>query len=95
MAQRTAGGLPAELDKSMVRAGIEKVKPRVVACGEKSADKGVVKVAVSVQPDGSVSAASIVASPSPTLGDCVVAALKKAEFAKSAGGGSFTYPFSF
>ncbi len=95
MAQRTAGGLPAELDKSMVRAGIEKVKPRVVACGEKSTDKGMVKVAVNVRPDGSVSAANIVASPSASLGDCVAAAMKKAEFAKSVGGGTFTYPFSF
>jgi outer membrane biosynthesis protein TonB len=95
IAQRTAGGLPAELDKSMVRAGIEKVKARVVACGEKASDKGMVKVAVSVRPDGSVSEASIVAAPSPALGDCVIAAMKKAAFGKSVGGGSFTYPFSF
>jgi len=92
---RTADGLPAELDKSMVRAGIEKVKPRVVACGESSAEKGTVKISVTVRPDGSVSDTSIVASPTPALGECVTAAMRKAEFGKSVGGGSFTYPFVF
>ncbi len=92
---RTAGGLPAELDKSMVRAGIEKVKPRVVACGEKSSEKGTVKISIAVRPDGTVKDASVVASPAPALGDCVAAAMKKAEFGKSVGGGSFTYPFVF
>jgi outer membrane biosynthesis protein TonB len=92
---RTAGGLPAELDKSMVRAGIEKVKPRVVACGEKSTKKGTVKIAVTVRPDGTVKDAGVVASPTPALGDCVSATMKKAEFGKSVGGGSFTYPFVF
>jgi TonB family protein len=92
---RTAGGIPAELDKAMVRAGIEKVKPRVVACGERASDKGTVKVSVSVRPDGTVSNLSLVASPNPELGDCVVAAMKKAEFGKSVAGGSFVYPFVF
>lgn len=92
---RTADGLPAELDKSMVRAGIEKVKPRVVACGESSTEKGTVKISVTVRPDGSVSATSIVTSPSPALGECVSTAMKKAEFGKSGSGGSFTYPFVF
>jgi outer membrane biosynthesis protein TonB len=48
-----------------------------------------------VRPDGSVSDTSIVASPAPALGECVTAAMKKAEFGKSVGGGSFTYPFVF
>jgi len=92
---RGPGGIPAELDKSMVRAGIEKVKPRVVACGEKATDKGTVKVSVSVRPDGSVSDTSVVSSPNPDLGECVVAVMKKAEFGKSVAGGSFVYPFVF
>jgi hypothetical protein len=37
----------------------------------------------------------VVASPTPALGDCVSATMKKAEFGKSVGGGSFTYPFVF
>ncbi len=92
---RAAGGLPTELDKAAVRAAIEKVKPAVVACGEKSPDTGTVKIAMKVKPDGSVSDASIAAAPNDTLGSCVAAALEKAQFAKTVNGGSFTYPFVF
>jgi outer membrane biosynthesis protein TonB len=90
-----AGGVPTELDKVMVRAGIEKVKPRVVACGERSADKGTVRIRVAVKPDGDVSEASVVETPSQALGDCVASALRKAQFGKSINGGTFTYPFVF
>ncbi len=92
---RTVGGIPSELDKAAVRSGMEKIKPRVVACGETSTDKGIVKVAVVVKPDGSVTSASVVVAPNPALGDCVAAAIRKAAFAKSVSGGSFTYPFAF
>jgi len=92
---RTAGGLPTELDKAAVRSGIATVKPAVVACGEKSGEKGTVKIAMTVKPDGSVSEASVASSPSDALGSCVSTALKKAQFAKTVNGGTFTYPFEF
>jgi TonB family protein len=92
---RTAGGLPTELDKAAVRSAIEKVKPAVVACGEKSSDKGTVRIAMKVKPDGSVTDASVAAAPNDALGSCVAAALKKAQFAKTVNGGEFTYPFAF
>jgi hypothetical protein len=92
---RTVGGIPAELDKAAVRTGMEKIKPRVVACGEASADKGTVKIAVVVKPDGSVSQASVVVAPNEKLGECVASAIHKAQFAKTVGGGNFTYPFVF
>jgi hypothetical protein len=95
IAPRTASGVPEELDKSMVRAGIEKVKPRVVTCGEHAATKGTVKIAVKVAPEGNVTAASVVTSPDPALGECVAGAIKNAVFGKSVNGGSFTYPFVF
>lgn len=89
------GDLPESLDKSMVRAGVERVKPRVVACGEKSAVKGTVKIALSVSPDGAVTSASIADSPDGALGECVLAAMKNAKFGKTVNGASFTYPFAF
>jgi TonB family protein len=92
---RTAGGVPTELDKAAVRSAIEKVKPAVVACGEKNSEKGTVKIAMTVKPDGSVSDASVAASPDDALGSCVASALRKAQFAKTVNGGSFTYPFVF
>jgi molybdopterin adenylyltransferase len=88
-------GIADSLDKVMVREGIDGVKPRVIACGEQNAAKGIVKLAVSVGSDGSVKSVSVVDAPLPALGECVAAAVKLAQFAKTAKGGSFNYPFAF
>jgi TonB family protein len=87
--------VPTELDKAAVRAGMATVKPAVVACGEKSGDKGTVKIAMKVKPDGMVEDASVASAPNDALGSCVATALRKAQFAKTVNGGSFTYPFAF
>ena len=92
---KPTSGIPDDLDKTLVRAGVEKVKPVVIACGEKHAAKGTVKIALDVDPDGHVKDASVSESPDPALGDCVAGALRKAKFAKTVNGGSFTYPFAF
>jgi molybdopterin biosynthesis enzyme MoaB len=89
------GTVPDSLDKAMVKAGIEKVKPKVVACGEKIAAKGIVKLAITVAPEGNISDISVADAPDAALGDCVLAAVKRATFAKSVNGASFTYPFAF
>jgi TonB family protein len=89
------GSVPDALDKAMVHAGIEKVKPKVVACGEKIAVKGTVKLAITVAPAGTISDISVSDSPDAALGDCVLAAVKRATFGKSVNGASFTYPFAF
>jgi outer membrane biosynthesis protein TonB len=89
------GEVPDALDKAMVKAGIEKVKPKVVACGEKIAAKGTVKLAITVAPEGGISAISVSEAPDAALGDCVLAAVKRATFGKSVNGASFTYPFAF
>lgn len=89
------GGIPEELDRAMVRTGVEKIKPAVVQCGEKAGVKGTVKIAVSVAPEGNVTSADVSESPDAALGTCVASALKKAQFGKSVNGGSFTYPFVF
>lgn len=89
------GDVPESLDKTMVRAGVERVKPRVVACGEKSGAKGTVKIAMQVSPDGAVTGASVADAPEAALGECVLAAMKSAKFGKTVNGASFTYPFAF
>ncbi len=89
------GDVPESLDKTMVRAGVERVKPRVVACGEKSSAKGTVRIALAVSPDGDITSASVADSPDVPLGECVLAAMKNAKFGKTVNGASFTYPFAF
>jgi TonB family protein len=89
------GTVPDALDKAMVKAGMEKVKPKVVSCGEKIAVKGTVKLAITVAPAGTISDISVESSPDAALGACVMAAVKRATFGKSVNGASFTYPFAF
>lgn len=87
--------LPDSLDRSMISTGIAAVKARVSSCGDKSSAKGKVKVHVKVGGDGRVGDVSVETSPDPALGSCVAAAVKKASFAKTQTGGSFSYPFVF
>jgi len=89
------GDLPDALDRAMISSGIAAVKARVTACGERSQAKGKVKVHVKVGGEGRVSNVSVESTPDPTLGACVSAAVQKASFAKTANGGSFSYPFVF
>ena len=90
-----AGGVPETLDKTMVRTGVNGVKPKVQKCGEKIAVKGTVRVAMTVSPEGAVTDASVADAPDPALGECVVAAMRLAKFGKSVSGAQFTYPFVF
>nr|MBA3454826.1 energy transducer TonB [Deltaproteobacteria bacterium] len=89
------GDLPDGLDRTMISDGVNKVKARVMACGDKSSAKGQVKVSVKVEASGSVSSVAVKTTPDAGLGSCVAAAMQKAKFAKTANGGSFGYPFVF
>jgi hypothetical protein len=87
---------PYALDKPMITAGIGKAKAAVIRCGEQhAAAKGIVKIAMVVGADGHVGTATVAASPDPALGECVASAVRKATFAATETGGSFTYPFKF
>ena len=92
---RRVGGLPSSLDRAMVRAGIDTIKPRVVGCGEKSGVTGTVKIGVTVTPEGAVSGTEVKDTPDAALGTCVATALRTAKFGASVNGGTFTYPFVF
>ena len=84
-----------DLDRSMVKTGIEHVKPRIIQCGEQVAVKGIVKLSVKVGSDGRVIEASVASAPDPKLGTCVASAMRNAIFAQTKNGGTFTYPFAF
>jgi len=90
------GDLPTELDRGMITAGMGKAKAAVIRCGEQSPSaKGVVRLAMTINPDGSVAEAGVTEAPEPALGECVSSAVKKVSFAKTEQGGSFAYPFKF
>ncbi|HEY4240808.1 MAG TPA: GYF domain-containing protein [Kofleriaceae bacterium] len=87
--------LPDGLDRQMISDSVAKVKGRVMACGDKSSAKGQVKVSVKVDAGGHVSSVTVKNTPDPALGNCVSAAMSRATFPKTQGGGSFGYPFMF
>ncbi len=84
-----------ELDKAMIRAGVDKMRPVIIRCGETSPAKGTVKVAVEVSPGGRVESANVSQTPDAELGACVARAIKRATFARTTNGGTFSYPFVF
>ena len=86
---------PLELDKTLIRVGVERLRAQVIRCGEQSAVKGTVSLAVVVKPDGGISSVSVSATPDAALGECAAGVMRKAMFAKTQNGGSFTYPFVF
>lgn len=92
---RPTAELPEQLDRSMVRAGIEKIKPRVIACGERTSVKGTVTLSITVAADGKVREVAVQVTPDVSLGECVAAAIRKAEFVTTAHSTTFTYPFAF
>jgi hypothetical protein len=87
--------LPAAIDRSMITDAIAGVKWRVRACGDTSAARGKVKVHVKVDRAGRIAGVSVVEAPDPELGTCVADAVRKATFAKTRSGGTFSYPFVF
>ena len=82
------------LDRAAISAGMANVKAQVTACAKPKV-KGTVKLNVTVAPAGTVASARVAASPDEALGKCVADAVGKATFAKTAKGGSFSYPFVF
>ncbi len=88
-------GGPVELDKTLIRVGVERFRAQVIRCGEQSAAKGTVSLSVVVKPDGGVSSVSVASTPDAALGECAAGVMRKATFAKTQNGGSFTYPFVF
>ena len=86
---------PDSLAKSQIRTGMERVRAAVIECGAKANVSGTVKVSVVVDGEGVVQGVDVQATPDAALGTCVAGAVRKARFAKTANGGSFTYPFVF
>jgi TonB family protein len=89
------GAVPDTLDRSAISTGVAAVKGQVQACGQQSSAKGRVKVHVRVAANGLVTGVEIEATPDAALGACVQAAMRKARFAPTEQGGSFSYPFVF
>ena len=87
--------MPYELERSGIPAVMSKVKAAVIRCGEQHPTSGIVKLSIDVGGDGKVKDITVSETPDPVLGECVATAARKATFAQSQEGGSFTYPFKF
>ena len=85
--------VPESLQRVQIAAGIARVKQNVLDC--KSSATGIVKLVVTVGPDGTVTAVQTRETPDAALGECAAKAVQQATFAKTRLGGRFTYPFVF
>ncbi|HTR49756.1 MAG TPA: molybdopterin-binding protein [Kofleriaceae bacterium] len=91
----SSDGPPEAIDRGMVLTALAEVKPLVSQCGDRAGVKGTVKIHVEVAPDGAVSDVTVREAPDEALGTCIAAAARKAHFAQTRVGGSFTYPYVF
>ena len=86
---------PKTIDRTMIVAAVNAVKPEADACGTKGLGTGIVKITVRVMPSGNTESVTIKEAKNKPLGACVLAAFKKISFPATQEGGSFAYPFVF
>jgi hypothetical protein len=94
-AKVSSSGLPDALDRASISSGVASVKAKVLACGDRSTAKGMVKVRVRVNGDGHVASVIVETTPDPALGHCVAHELQQATFERTQQGAVFGYPFVF
>ena len=87
--------LPAELSQAEISKGVAGIKSGIDACAARSQHQGTVTVSVKVTGSGAVDEVKVKSSPDGALAACVVNAVKKATFARTLKGGTFSYPFKF
>ena len=88
-------GLPDAIDRAMISDGVHKLLPKILACGDKTAAHGQVKVQVKIKPSGEVARVTVSTTPEQALGRCVAAAVEHVKLPATQRGGSFGYPFIF
>jgi hypothetical protein len=89
-----ADSSPQALDRKMITDGVNRVKPRIMACATSDVH-GTLKVRVRVAPSGAVSSVTVAAAPDPKLAMCVRNVINSILFTPTQNGGSFSYPFMF
>lgn len=82
------------LDRAQIQAGIQTVKAKVMACGNGAKIGGKISIRATVDAQGKVTAADATGEDT-DVGTCVAGVIKTAVFAKTASGGTFSYPFIF
>jgi hypothetical protein len=87
--------LPDRIDPAIITEGLAGVKDEISNCRRRSPARGMVKLAVTVGPAGSVTSVSIEAAPDRALAICAATAVRNAVFSRTRSGGSFSYPFVF
>lgn len=83
------------LERASIAAAISAIRPRVMACGDRSQAKGAVRVRVDVGSDGRVAGVNVLDPPDVALGECVVRVVWTMRFEQPGTGGSFSYRFIF
>jgi hypothetical protein len=94
-AATAATDLPDSLNPALITEGLAAARDEIRGCRSQSPARGMVKLAVSVSPDGRVTNVSIEAAPDRTLALCAAAAVQHAMFSPTRSGGAFAYPFVF
>jgi hypothetical protein len=82
-----------ELSRDMISTGMAAVDKPIRACGSRISTPLTIRVRVQVGGEGQVTNVAI--TDDTAVAACITAVVRKATFARSKHGGSFTYPFKF
>lgn len=79
-----------------IQAGVAQIKPAVRDCANQHpSSTGIVKLAVTVSPEGRVTDVEVRESPDPAIGACAANAMRGARFVEAQHESVFVYPFNF
>lgn len=82
--------------RAEIQAGVAQIKATVRDCGRQHpSSTGIVKLAVTVSPEGRVTDVEIRETPDPAIGACAANAMRGARFVEAQHESVFVYPFNF
>jgi hypothetical protein len=86
---------PESPGRADIAAAMQKVKPAMIACGQKHSVKGTVKLKIRINPKGTVELVEVVQTPDAKANDCMVGVAKTITMRASESGVTFSYPIVF
>jgi outer membrane biosynthesis protein TonB len=79
-----------KLERAQIAPVVASIKAKALDC-RSTEGEGLVKIAVDVHSDGTVSHAMVLESPESSVGECVARVVRSAQFPVTDQGGSFVY----
>jgi hypothetical protein len=88
-------GLPQKVSRGDIKSAMSGIRDQTLECHAAHGGVGIVKLRVTVAPNGWATNVDISESPNADLGACIATLVRSAHFGASVDGLTFTYPWVF